>query len=70
MKKELWYIQDKKVFIYTLIGFQEPGGYGEVHIRSKTKTIHIFRGYDRSIVLKEARREMNTLLMHQTTERN
>ncbi|MGF2616336.1 hypothetical protein FZC84_00960 [Rossellomorea vietnamensis] len=69
MKKELWYFQDKEVFIYTLIGFQEPGGYGEVHIRSKTETIHIFRGYDRRKVLKEARREMEILLRDQTTER-
>ncbi|TYS18480.1 hypothetical protein FZC78_02775 [Rossellomorea vietnamensis] len=70
MKKELWYIQDQEVFIYTLIGFQEPGGYGEVHIKSKTETIHIFRGYERRKVLKEVRRELNTLLRIQTTERN
>ncbi|MGM0846507.1 MAG: hypothetical protein ACQEUT_16145 [Bacillota bacterium] len=61
MKKELWYIEDKVIYNYTLIGFNELNGYGEVHIRSKSETVYIFRGYARRKVLREARKQMGSL---------
>ncbi|TYS17735.1 hypothetical protein FZC78_07700 [Rossellomorea vietnamensis] len=59
MKKEFSIIRDNETYHLTIIGFHDKkNSYGEVYVSDSSHTTYVFRGTERQVVLKEAKKRI------------